>query len=155
MKRTDYISWNEYFMSICILSSKRSKDPNTQVGSCIVDENNHIIGIGYNGFPNGCSDDILPWSRDNPNNLENKYPYVVHAEVNAILNKNIMNLSNCRMYITLFPCNECTKLIIQSGIREIIYLQDKEDIASKKMLDLTGIKYTKYEMSNKEIKINI
>lgn len=155
MKRTDYISWNEYFMSICILSSKRSKDPNTQVGSCIVDENNHIIGIGYNGFPNGCSDDILPWSRDNPNNLENKYPYVVHAEVNAILNKNIMDLSNCRMYITLFPCNECTKLIIQSGIREIIYLQDKEDIASKKMLDLTGIKYTKYEMSNKEIKINI
>lgn len=155
MKRTDYISWNEYFMSICILSSKRSKDPNTQVGSCIVDENNHIIGIGYNGFPNGCSDDILPWSRDNPNNLENKYPYVVHAEVNAILNKNIMDLSNCRMYITLFPCNECTKIIIQSGIKEIIYLQDKEDIASKKMLDLTGIKYTKYEMSNKEIKINI
>lgn len=155
MKRTDYISWNEYFMSICILSSKRSKDPNTQVGSCIVDNNNHIIGIGYNGFPNGCSDDILPWSRDNTNNLENKYPYVVHAEVNAILNKNIMDLSNCRMYITLFPCNECTKIIIQSGIKEIIYLQDKEDIASKKMLDLTGIKYTKYELGNKEIKINI
>jgi len=155
MKRQDYLSWNDYFMSICLLSAQRSKDPNTQVGSCIVDENNHIISIGYNGFPNGCSDDILPWSREGKDWLDNKYPYVVHAEVNAIMNKGITNSKELRMYVSLFPCNECTKLIIQSGIKEIIYLNDKPDdkstIASKRMLDLVGIKYLKFDHNIKVI----
>lgn len=149
MKRQDYLSWDDYFMSICLLSAQRSKDPNTQVGSCIVDENNHIISIGYNGFPNGCSDDKLPWTREEKEWLDNKYPYVVHAEVNAIMNKGITNSKELRMYVSLFPCNECTKLIIQSGIKEIIYLNDKPDdkstIASKRMLDLVGIKYLKFD----------
>ena len=142
----NYLSWNEYFMSICILSSMRSKDPNTQVGACIVDSNNRIVSIGYNGFPNNCSDNCLPWNTSD-NYIESKYAYVVHAEVNAILNKsNNNNNEHLRLYCTLFPCNECTKIIIQSGIKEIIYLSDKNKNtdsykASKIMLDLVNIKY--------------
>ncbi len=156
-KREDYISWDEYFMGISLLSAKRSKDPNTQVGACIVNEDNKIVGVGYNGFPRGCSDEILPWKREGEFD-ETKYPYVVHAEANAILNSTT-NLKNCKIYVLLFPCNECTKLIIQSGIGEIIYISDKysqtkETIVSKKMLKLAGIKTTKFKPKKEEITIN-
>jgi dCMP deaminase len=144
MKRKDYISWDEYFMGIALLSAKRSKDPNTQVGACIVNQFNKIVGIGYNGFPIGCPDDFLPWEREGSNVNETKYPYVVHAEANAILNST-KDLHGGRIFVALFPCNECTKLIIQSGIKEIIYMSDKYAStdpvkASKKMLDLAGVK---------------
>ena len=141
MKRKDYISWDEYFMGVALLAAKRSKDPNTQVGACIVDENNIILSTGYNGFPTGCSDDEYPWSRTGE---ETKYPFVVHAELNTILNANGKNLRGSRLYVSLFPCNECAKAIIQSGIKEIIYLSDKyalspSTIASKRMLASAGV----------------
>ena len=141
MKRQDYISWDEYFMGVALLAAKRSKDPNTQVGACIVDENNIILSTGYNGFPIGCSDDEYPWSRTGE---ETKYPFVVHAELNTILNANGNNLRGSRLYVSLFPCNECAKAIIQSGIKEIIYLSDKyalspSTIASKRMLASAGV----------------
>ena len=160
MKRKDYISWDEYFMGIALLSAKRSKDPSTQVGACIVNQLNKIVGIGYNGFPIGCSDDDLPWDReskgDNPN--ETKYPYVVHAEANAILNST-KDLHGARIYVALFPCNECTKLIIQSGIKEIIYLSDKyKDTnsvkASKKMLEMAGVTTRNLVLADTSITIN-
>lgn len=143
-KRSDYISWDEYFMGIAILSAKRSKDPNTQVGACIVNESNKIMSVGYNGFPVGCDDDVFPWERTG-DELETKYAYVCHAELNAILNNRGTNLEGCRIYVTLFPCNECAKAIIQSGIREVVYISDKYamtkgTIASKKMFDAAGIK---------------
>lgn len=145
-KRADYISWDEYFMGIAILSAKRSKDPNTQVGACIVNGNNRIMSVGYNGFPTGCNDDAFPWERTG-DELETKYPYVCHAELNAILNNRGANLENCRLYVTLFPCNECAKAIIQSGIKEVIYISDKyavskATIASKKMFDAAGVVLT-------------
>lgn len=141
MKRTDYISWDEYFMGIAVLAAKRSKDPNTQVGACIVSEDNVILSTGYNGFPYGCSDDIFPWAREGE---ETKYPYVVHAELNAILNARGRSLAGARIYVALFPCNECAKAIIQSGIREVIYLSDKYGqtpgtLASKRMLRAAGV----------------
>ncbi|MCX7877023.1 MAG: dCMP deaminase family protein [Ignavibacteria bacterium] len=158
MKRKDYISWDEYFMGIALLSAQRSKDPSTQVGACIVDEHNKIVGIGYNGFPIGCDDDVLPWGKDSDKPNETKYPYVVHAEANAILNST-KALHGARIYVALFPCNECTKLLIQSGIREIIYLSDKyKDTdsvkASKKMLDLAGVKYRKLNIRDKRLIID-
>jgi dCMP deaminase len=145
-------------MGIALLSAKRSKDPVTQVGACIVDENNKIVGIGYNGFPIGCSDDELPWGKESQNTNDTKYPYVVHAEANAILNST-KDLHGSRIYVALFPCNECTKLIIQSGIREIIYLSDKYNHtdsvkASKKMLDMAGIKYRRLDLGDKKITID-
>jgi len=157
LKRTDYISWDEYFMGIALLSAKRSKDPNTQVGACIVNSDNKIVGIGYNGFPIGCSDDNLPWNRDGKDINSTKYPYVVHAEANAILNST-ENLKGARIYVGLFPCNECAKLIIQSGIKEILYLSDKyknEDFikASKKMLKMSGVKLTQLKLSSKKINL--
>ncbi len=157
MKRRDYISWDEYFMGIAMLSAYRSKDPNTQVGACIVDKHDKIVGIGYNGFPIGCSDDVLPWEKESDDRNMTKYPYVVHAEANAILNST-KDLHGARMYVALFPCNECAKLIIQSGIKEILYLSDKykdTDIvkASKKMLDMAGVKYRQLELDKKEIVI--
>lgn len=138
-KRQDYLSWDEYFMAVALLSSQRSKDPNTQVGACVANKDNKIVGVGYNGFPIGCSDDDLPWDRTG-SFLETKYPYVCHAELNAVLNSISRDLKGCRIYVGLFPCNECTKVIIQAGIQEIIYLSDKyadTDIvrASKRMLD--------------------
>jgi dCMP deaminase len=144
-----HITWNEYFMGICELSALRSKDPVTKVGACIVNVKNHIIGIGYNGFPNNCSDSELPWEKNNPEWLNNKYPYVVHAEVNAIMNVNNKITDNSILYTSLFPCNECAKLIIQSGIKKIIYKNDKNInknscIASKKMFDLANISYYKF-----------
>ncbi len=143
MKRQDYISWDEYFMGVAILASMRSKDPNTQVGACIVDENNRILSTGYNGFPRGCSDDEYPWEREGETN-DTKYPYVVHAELNAILNAGGRPLAGARLYVALFPCNECAKAIIQSGIREVVYLSDKYattpgTLASKRMLRSAGV----------------
>lgn len=155
MKAKDYISWDEYFMGIALLSAYRSKDPATKVGACIVDENNKIVGIGYNGFPIGCSDDELPWEKEADNINDTKYPYVVHAEANAILNST-KDLHGARMYVALFPCNECAKLIIQSGIKEILYLSDKyKDTdsvkASKKMFDMAGVKYRLIKLKDKKI----
>ena len=143
MKRTDYISWDEYFMGVVMLAARRSKDPSTQVGACIVSEDNIIISTGYNGMPKGCSDDEFPWDREGS---ETKYPYVVHAELNAILNANGRDLRGSRVYVALFPCNECAKAIIQSGVKEVIYLSDKYadtlgTMASKRMLDAAGVKY--------------
>lgn len=149
-QRRDYLTWDEYFMGIAVLSSLRSKDPSTQVGACIVSEDNRILSIGYNGAPNGFADDYFPWERTGEN-LKTKYPFVCHAELNAISNfrGNNKDLENAKLYVTLFPCNECTKLIIQNGIKEIIYLSDKyKDTdgvkAAKMMLDICGIKYTEY-----------
>ena len=144
MKRTDYISWDEYFMGVALLAAMRSKDPNTQVGACIVDENNRILSTGYNGFPQGCSDDDFPWDREGAEQNDTKYPFVVHAELNAILNAGGRPLAGARIYVALFPCNECAKAIIQSGIREVIYLSDKYartpgTVASKRMLAAAGV----------------
>lgn len=158
MKRDNYISWDEYFMGIALISAKRSKDPNTQVGACIVDLNNKIIGIGYNGFPIGCSDEDFPW--DNQGEfLETKYPYTCHAELNAILNSIGKELKGCKVYATLFPCNECAKAIIQSGISEVIYLSDKykdTDIvkASKLMFQTSNVKIRSLGTNLKELKIS-
>ncbi len=149
MKRTDYISWDEYFMGIAMLAAKRSKDPSTQVGACIVSEENIIISTGYNGMPKGCSDDDFPWAREGEEN-DTKYPFVVHAELNAILNSNGRDLRGSRIYVALFPCNECAKAIIQSGIKEVIYLSDKyngtmSNLASKRMLMAAGVNFTRME----------
>lgn len=142
MKREDYISWDQYFMGVALLSAQRSKDPSTQVGACIVNEKKRIIGIGYNGFPFGVEDDAFPWSSEG-DWLDRKYPYVVHAEPNAILNATVP-LDGSTLYVTLFPCNECAKLIIQSGIKHLVFLEDKyhekkEFIASRKMLASAGV----------------
>ena len=123
-KREGYLSWEQYFMAVALLSAQRSKDPSTQVGACIVDARRRIVGVGYAGFPAGCSDDDLPWSREGAP-LETKYPFVCHAELNAILNRNSTDLGGCTIYTTLFPCNECAKAIIQSGITEVVFLSDK------------------------------
>ena len=152
-KRKDYISWDEYFMGVALVASKRSKDPNTQVGACIVDSNNVILTTGYNGFPKGCSDDEFPWDREGENT---KYPYVVHAELNAILNASGKDLKGARIYVDLFPCNECAKAIIQSGIREVIYLSDKyadtpATQASKLMLTTAGVKLTQMKPAIEEL----
>nr|WP_300386635.1 dCMP deaminase family protein [Clostridium sp.] len=158
MKRRDYISWDEYFMGVAMLAGKRSKDPSTQVGACIVDNDNKILSQGYNGLPRGCSDDEFPWSREG-DMLETKYPYVVHAELNAILNSRGTNLYGSKIYVGLFPCNECAKAIIQTGIKEVVYLSDKyanTDIvrASKRLLEATGVKITKLEPNNQNINIS-
>lgn len=159
MKREDYLSWEEYFMGLAILSAERSKDPNSQVGACIVDHNNKIISVGYNGAPIGFNDDKdMKWDREG-DFLDTKYAYVCHSELNAILNSKAP-VSGCKIYVTLFPCNECAKAIIQSGIKEIVYLCDKydgtkENIASKKMFDVCGVKYTKYTQKGKELVIKL
>lgn len=161
-KRKDYIGWDEYFMAIAKLSAMRSKDPNTQVGACIVSNDNRILSIGYNGAPNGFDDEKFPWGREGEN-LNTKYPYVCHAEMNAILNYrgSKKDLENSKLYVDLFPCNECAKIIIQSGIREVIYLSNKyaeseNNIASRKLFDSCKVKYRKIELNeNKEIKIEL
>jgi dCMP deaminase len=157
-KRTDYISWDEYFMGVAILSSHRSKDPSTQVGACIVDREKKIVGVGYNGFPIGCNDDELPWDREG-DFLDTKYPYVCHAELNAILNSISRDLRGSSIYVALFPCNECAKAIIQSGIREVVYLSDKyahSDIvkASKRMMDQAGLSYRQLVLKDRQITID-
>ena len=159
MKRKDYISWDEYFMGIAKLSEQRSKDPNTQVGACIVDQNQRIISIGYNGMPNGVNDDDAPWDREG-DNINTKYFYVCHGELNAILNARGKNLDGATIYVSLFPCNECAKVIIQSGIKRVVYFSDKyastdSTVVSKKMFDMAGIKYEMYQPSNKKVEINL
>ncbi len=156
MKRQDYISWDEYFLGIAMLAAKRSKDPNTQVGACIVSPDNIIISTGYNGMPKGCSDDEFPWTREGE---DTKYPFVVHAELNAILNANGRDLRGSRIYVSLFPCNECAKAIIQSGVREICYLSDKyadspTTRASKRMLTAAGVTLTRLEPAVKAITLD-
>lgn len=158
-KRNDYICWDDYFMGIAILSAQRSKDPNSQVGACIANAHNKIVGIGYNGFPLGCSDDELPWAREADNACDTKYPYVCHAELNAIMNKNAAGLDGCHIYTTLFPCNECTKLIIQSGIRRVIFLSDKYHDsescrASRRMMDMAGVEYVAFKPAIKCLTID-
>lgn len=161
-KRLDYLDWDTYFMAVAKLSSKRSKDPSTQVGACIVSEDNRILSIGYNGTPNGFDDDVFPWDREG-HPLETKYLYVVHAERNAILNYrgNRRDFINAKIYVDLFPCNECAKEIIQSGIKEVIYLSDKysntdEVIASKRLFDTCGIIYRELdEEKRKEIVLSL
>ena len=156
MKREDYISWDEYFMGIAMLAARRSKDPNTQVGACIVSPDNIIVSTGYNGMPVGCSDDEFPWEREGE---QTKYPYVVHAELNAILNANGRNLRGSRIFVALFPCNECAKAIIQSGIKEVLYLSDKYNntmgnLASKRMLMAAGVKFTQLHPSRDSITLD-
>ena len=155
MKRENYITWDEYFMGIAKLSANRSKDPSTQVGACIVNDEHQILSLGYNGMPIGMNDDNAPWDREGEY-LNTKYPYVCHSELNAILNARGINLTNATLYVTLFPCNECSKAIIQSGIKKVIYESDKyadtDGVkASKRMFDLAGIKYRLYENSHKQI----
>ena len=158
-KREDYISWDEYFMGVAMLSGMRSKDPNTQVGACIVSEDNKILSMGYNGLPKGCSDDEFPWVREGAP-LENKYFYTTHSELNAILNYRGGSLEGAKMYVSLFPCNECAKAIIQCGIKKVIYGDDKYGDtssvkASKRMMAAAGVEYIPYEKSGKEIKIKL
>ncbi len=158
-KRTDYLSWDEYFMAVALLSAQRSKDPNTQVGACIVNQEKKIVGVGYNGFPIGCSDDELPWGREG-DPLNTKYPYVCHAELNAILNSIPGSLKGCVIYTALFPCNECAKVIIQSGIKRVIYLLDKyagtDSVkAAKIMFDQAKVLYNKIEPRIRSIQIEM
>lgn len=160
-QRKDYLSWDQYFMGVAKLSAMRSKDPSTQVGACIVSNDNRILSIGYNGTPNGFGDSNFPWDREG-NPLETKYLYVCHAEMNAVLNYrgNRKEFENAKIYVDLFPCNECAKIIIQSGIKEVIYLSDKyasQDafIASKKLFDVCGVQYRQIELSGKNIKLDL
>lgn len=158
-KRTDYISWDEYFMGVSILSGMRSKDPSTQVGACIVSSDNKILSMGYNGFPKGCSDDDFPWCREG-DPLENKYFYSTHSELNAILNYRGGSLEGAKIYVSLFPCNECAKAIIQAGIKKIVYDCDKyadtpSVIASKRMLDAAGVAYVKYQRTDREVRFTL
>ena len=157
MKREDYISWDEYFMGIAKLSGMRSKDPSPQVGACIVSEDTKILSMGYNGLPIGCSDDEFPWGREG-GMLDSKYAFVTHSELNAILNYRGGNLWGAKLYVSLFPCNECAKEIIQSGIRTVIYESDKyadtpATIASKKMLTASGVKFYQYQPTGREVKL--
>ena len=159
MKRKDYLSWDEYFMGIALLSAGRSKDSNTQVGACIVSDENKILSVGYNGMPTGCSDDDLPWEREGAF-LDTKYPYVCHAELNAILNRSTGSLKNSRIYVSLFPCNECAKAIIQAGIREVVYWEDKyagtDGVkASKLMFRLAGVTLRQYVPTDREITLKV
>ncbi|XP_060782572.1 deoxycytidylate deaminase isoform X2 [Neoarius graeffei] len=197
-KRQDYLEWSEYFMAVAFLSAQRSKDPSSQVGACIVNQENKIVGIGYNGMPNGCDDDLLPWARSAEDRLDTKYPYVsnqtgrlrlrkhqlindaspitsgdtlrkttvvrrnvsvCHAEMNAIMNKNSADVKGCTMYVALFPCNECAKLIIQSGIKDVVYLSDKyhntpEMEASRRLLDMARIPYRQFQPKRNKIVID-
>ena len=165
MKRQDYISWDEYFMSISLLAAQRSKDPNTQVGCCIVSgkdspyPENVIISTGYNGFPYGCSDDEFPWDRSGAPNAT-KYPFVVHSELNAILNAGGKSLVGAKLYVSLFPCNECAKAIIQAGIKKLVYDSDKyadqtNVLASKRMLKSAGVEMIPYQRSERKITLNV
>lgn len=160
MKRSDYISWDEYFMGIAILSAQRSKDNSTQVGACIVNNEHKIVSVGYNGMPTGCSDDDMPWEREGDSSLDTKYPFVCHAELNAILNSNIGNLSGCTVYVTLFPCNECAKAIIQSGIKRVVYYSNKyadtESVkASYILFKKCGVAVDEYQSSGKDIVLSV
>lgn len=162
-KRKGYLSWDDYFMAIAFLSAQRSKDPNRQVGACLVSQSGVILGIGYNGFPRGCSDDSLPWAKKSITGdpLLTKYPYVCHAEVNAILNTNHASATGQRLYVTMFPCNECAKIIIQSGVAEVVYFIDKKNnsndtayVASRKLLSMSGVKVWKHEPMKSRVTVD-
>ncbi len=158
-KRTDYISWDEYFMSVAYLAGLRSKDPHTQVGACIVSSDNKILSMGYNGLPIGCSDDEFPWERDGEE-LNTKYLYTVHSELNAILNYRGGSLEGAKLYVSLFPCNECAKAIIQAGIKTVVYDEDKYHdtpsvIASKRMMDAAGVRYYRYKRTGRRIEFTV
>lgn len=158
-KREDYLEWEDYFMAIACLTAARSKDPATQVGACLVNKDKKVVGVGYNGFPTGIDDNVFPWTKGSENPLENKYMYVCHAEINAILNKISIELKECILYVALFPCNECAKVIIQSGIKEIVYMSDKQavknhTIAAKRMFDHVGIKYRQFLPKKSKIVID-
>ena len=158
-KRKDYITWDEYFMGVAVMSALRSKDPSTQVGACIVSNDNKILSMGYNGFPKGCSDDEFPWAREG-DPLDNKYFYVTHAEMNAILNYRGGTLDGAKVYVTLFPCNECAKAIIQAGIKTVVYDSDKyallpSTIAAKRMFDAAGVRYYQYTRTGREIRFTV
>ena len=158
-KRQDYICWDEYFMGIALLSAQRSKDASTQVGACIVSGENKILSVGYNGMPTGCPDDDMPWGRDGAM-LDTKYPFVCHAELNAILNTATGTLRGAKVYVTLFPCNECAKAIIQSGIRKVIYLSDKyadtaATLASKRMFRAAGVELVPYAHTGRKIELEV
>jgi dCMP deaminase len=158
-KRENYISWEDYFMGVAILAAHRSKDPSSQVGACIVNAEKKIVGVGYNGFPIGCGDDDLPWAREADSILDTKYPYVCHAEPNAILNKNTADLRGCSIYVTLFPCNECAKLIVQSGIKRVVFLSDKYHdtdgaIAARRIFDMAGIRQEAFKPGCQRIVID-
>ena len=158
-KREDYISWDEYFIGVALLSAQRSKDPNTQVGACIVSADNKILSMGYNGFPIGCSDDEFPWNRDGEP-YDNKYFYTTHSELNAILNYRGGSLDGSKLYVSLFPCNECAKAIIQAGIRTVIYAEDKyamtpSVMASKRMFRSAGVTFYRYEPTGRKIELEL
>ena len=158
-KRTDYITWDEYFMGVAKLAGMRSKDPNSQVGCCIVSKDNKILSMGYNGFPKGCSDDEFPWAREG-DPLETKYLYVTHSELNAILNYQGESLKGAKLYVSMFPCNECAKAIIQSGIETVIYELDKypdsDSVrASKRLMDAACVRYYKYNHTKRDILIHL
>ena len=158
-KRQDYLTWDEYFMGVAMLSAMRSKDPNTQVGACIVSGDNKILSMGYNGFPQGCSDDEFPWRREG-DPLDNKYFYSTHSELNAILNYRGGSLEGAKLYVTLFPCNECAKAIIQAGIITVIYDSDKyadepSTVASKRMMDAAGVRYYRYNRTERKVTIDL
>ena len=160
MKKENYLKWDEYFMGIALLSAERSKDPHTSVGACIISEDNKILSVGYNGMPLGCSDDEYPWERNSDNELDAKYLYACHAELNALLNYTGTNLKNAKIYTTLFPCNECTKALIQSGIKEVIYMSDKysdtpSEKKKKRMMNSAGVKFTPYKPINRTIELQL
>lgn len=159
MKRQDYLKWDEYFMGIALLSAERSKDPSTCVGACIVSEDNKILSVGYNGMPIGCSDDEFPWAKSG-DPFDTKYLYVCHAEMNAILNYTGAYMKGAKLYVTLFPCNECTKALIQKGIKEIIYLSDKyKDTdavrAAKRMMEASNVTYRAYNPIERDIVLSL
>ena len=158
-KRTDYISWDEYFMGVAQLAAMRSKDPNTQVGSCIVSSGHKILSMGYNGMPTGCDDDAFPWDREG-DTLMTKYPFVTHSELNAILNFRGGTLEGSTLYVSLFPCNECAKAIIQAGIRKVIYGSDKyagsdSNIASRRMFEAAGVVCEQYIPTGRQLTVSV
>ena len=158
-KRSGYISWDEYFMGVSKLAAMRSKDPNTQVGACIVSLENKILSMGYNGFPNGCADEDFPWNREG-DEVDTKYPYVTHSEMNAILNYRGGSLEGTKLYVTLFPCNECAKAIIQAGIKTVVYDDDKYDgtpsnVAAKRLFNAAGIRYYRYQATGRKVEIDL
>ncbi|ELR11355.1 DCMP deaminase [Acanthamoeba castellanii str. Neff] len=163
MKRTSRVEWDDYFMFVALLSAQRSKDPHTQVGACIVNQDKRIVSTGYNGFPRGCDDDIFPWKRESAceDILDSKSLYVVHAELNAVLNKNAKSVKGCTIYAPLFPCCECAKAIIQSGISRVVYLTDggkaplPRYVASRRMLSAAKVKCVRHKPTKQTLTLTM
>ncbi|KAF7710059.1 hypothetical protein HF521_008931 [Silurus meridionalis] len=133
-----------YFMTVALLFAKKSPDPNTKVGACIVNQEGKIVGIGYNKMPNGCENADFPWKRGKYDDPTTKHQYVCHAELNAIVNKTSVDVKGCTIYVTLFPCNQCARILIQSGVRNLVYLSNKrkdrpDTNVSNKLLDTAGV----------------